>query len=280
MLKIMKYELKNYYKEQLLLGGGIIVLAFLGALVLKLGTNGSSGLVVLGALLIMVYIFSLISLVVMWIKLVIDSLYKKMFTKEGYLTFSLPVSIDKILIGKFISCFIWEIFILLIAIISLFIFVFVIDSKQEVLFFLKQMFTSGLISPLFIICIIISSIVSTFATIILIMFVISVMYSKSGEKSFTLISILFYIGLNSILSTIINMSSNFTLAVGYDIALDKTIFYTIKDDVIYSLSSGTIVDFTALIPYINFTQVGIYLIVIVAGYFAVRYIISRKLELK
>lgn len=94
--KLLKHEFKNSYFEILITNIVFVVLSLFVAVTL---TSRSAVILILSLTTLFIVI---IALFVILIYNIIKSFNKKMFTSEGYLTFTLPVSVDSLIISKLI----------------------------------------------------------------------------------------------------------------------------------------------------------------------------------
>lgn len=289
MRKILKYEFKNYYREFFILGGIVIALALVGSSLLVLSfesisDNSSVGTFtsIFGGIISTLYVFSIMAMFIVWLKLVIDSLYKKLFTNEGYLTFTLPVSVDKLLISKLIAGFVWMLYCLVVIFLSFFIYIIVITRFEiQVMAIISEMFRVVLQNPLIVLVVIFMMVLSTLLSIVLILFVATLMHSKKGSKSFTFVSIILYFAISSGIDTIVQIFSLVSMGLAVDMNTGNNFVYFSNMYKIIDLS-GKISNLEEIvyIPYCSFNQLIIYIGAIVGFYFLVRYLISHKLELK
>lgn len=104
--KLIKYDLKSYFKTFPLIWLAAVVLAFVNHFTLRHFTEGeTSGVVqVLGMVLpILVYVAVIVVLAVLTLLLVIRRFYSGALKEEGYLTFTLPVKPWQIVVAKAIA---------------------------------------------------------------------------------------------------------------------------------------------------------------------------------
>lgn len=101
LTKLLKHEFKNSYLEICIINAAIIFLSIISGLTFN--TNSMSLIVIPLMALLFLYFAAAVLLLINLIK----SFNQNLFTKEGYLTLTLPVSIDKIIISKMIVNIIW-----------------------------------------------------------------------------------------------------------------------------------------------------------------------------
>jgi len=104
---LMKYEFKAVRRIMLPLYGAWMVISVVFGLAIKLFIN-DSGLPVI--ILGMIYSVVTVTVIILTIILVIQRFYKNLLGNEGYLMFTLPVSIGKHVWNKTISASIWVVF--------------------------------------------------------------------------------------------------------------------------------------------------------------------------
>lgn len=141
MGRLIKYEIKGYYK---LFGGLFIITALLNVLLLtRINKWSEQGIIA---------IFAVISIALMVVTLifVINSFRNDLYEDTGYLTFTLPVSGDKILGSKIITGVLWFsaagliFFIFLKVLVGMLFDIDVID-KMIIYFNAKAIIVSGLL---------------------------------------------------------------------------------------------------------------------------------------
>lgn len=96
MFKLLKHDIKDSYFEVLILNGILIGLSLILLLGARLNIMGlfTVGIVAWSGVLTAVF--------VIMVRAVIRSFHTKLFTDNGYLTLTTPVSVDKVLISKII----------------------------------------------------------------------------------------------------------------------------------------------------------------------------------
>ena len=115
--KLLKYEMKMFGRILLPLYGLLIATSVITGLSLSAVMNNVLDEYLM-AFMPIVYGVILVAVGVMTIVLLINSFYKNLLGREGYLMFSLPVSTNKLIGAKVISNVIWIIFSVLAFIIS------------------------------------------------------------------------------------------------------------------------------------------------------------------
>ncbi len=107
--KLIKYEFKATARRMLPLIIAVLVLSLLSSFsVMRLDSTDDYGVVQIFFILIVVaFIIGIIALSVMSVVVFIDRFYKNLLGAEGYLMFTLPVSVDALVWAKLIVSFIW-----------------------------------------------------------------------------------------------------------------------------------------------------------------------------
>ena len=118
--KLLKYEFLATARFMLPVYGGAVALALLTRL-LMFGDQ-MAGADVFGAafgLMIFAYGASILAVVVLSIVFIIQRFYSNLFRDQGYLTHTLPVSIDTLLWSKLIAAFCWALASIVVVVVSL-----------------------------------------------------------------------------------------------------------------------------------------------------------------
>lgn len=101
--KLLKHELKSSWMEMVIVNGAVLVISLLFALMVNVVSSSMTFLAMgLGSIFILYFVQ-----VVLLVSNIIRSLNKKMFTNEGYLTFTLPVTIRELLVSKILINIFW-----------------------------------------------------------------------------------------------------------------------------------------------------------------------------
>lgn len=107
MVKLLKHELIALFRILLFFAAAVVVFAAIGRIILAVELakveNGASGNMLLPLLFILLYVFAILALVVAAWGLGVSRFYKTLFSGEGYLTLSLPVSPVGIIWAKLLS---------------------------------------------------------------------------------------------------------------------------------------------------------------------------------
>ena len=105
MVKLLKHELIALFRVLVFFAAAVVVFAAIGRILLAVELkdlgNGSSGM--LSLFFILFYVFAIMALVIAAWALGISRFYKTLFTGEGYMTLSLPVSPMGVIWAKLLS---------------------------------------------------------------------------------------------------------------------------------------------------------------------------------
>lgn len=264
MGKIIKHEFKDTWLEITIICGAFIAMATISALVLKyIRFYYFSSL-----LIIAMVILYIVALAVVLIN-IIKSFNNRIFGNEGYLTLTLPISIDKILLGKIIVNFIWMITVAGTLIIGLGIMFIIIENLNpgDISYMLRDVFDNF---GNFILSIAVILIQALFALVLLV-FVLSVLNIGRIKKFKFLVGIVLYY----IISTIIGWLGNLLLIFPYraKIRNGELLFerFTLRNSDIF---------YDPLMGYINLNLMFWCLVGIFGFYFLTRHFIKNLLELE
>ncbi len=105
--KLLKYEYRATYKLYLILYLIVIGLAFINRLIYALDFSNNVVLSVLSGMFTLTIVLSCVGLYFATLIFILFRFYKNLFTDEGYLMFTLPVSALKLIISKIIVGMTW-----------------------------------------------------------------------------------------------------------------------------------------------------------------------------
>ncbi len=109
--KLLKHEWKATWRNLTLLNGGIILLGILGRIMIPLVQNSRltdiSIFAIASVLCILFYIFAIFAVAIVTNVLLIGRFYRNMFTDEGYLMHTLPVTPGSHIISKLLVYMAW-----------------------------------------------------------------------------------------------------------------------------------------------------------------------------
>lgn len=118
--KLIKYEFKGTARLYLPFFALLVLLTVVNRFSLQFSVSHSEIMEIPSVLAMMLYIVAVIAIFVIAMVATVQRFYKNFMTDEGYLMFTLPVSQDGLILSKLIVATIWNIFSVLIAMLSLF----------------------------------------------------------------------------------------------------------------------------------------------------------------
>ncbi len=216
--KLIKHDFKAVARTWWIIAVVVLCMSIIGAymltLVSKSAENETFSLIdVVGVLFIIACVFAIIGSIIATVSLAFNRYYKNLFTDEGYLTFTLPVSRRDILLSKTINTFIWIILqgvltVLCIGIFALFgmsaaesVFEFDISLFSDLLSTLLPEAELGLWIPVFIVESILLAIVTLIFYICLVQLSITV-GAVMVNRAKVVVGILVYYAINTVVSWI------------------------------------------------------------------------------
>ena len=130
--KLLKHEMKATYRIMLLLNGIVLALSIIGHFVLGSAFLKNTMLSGLQASVLVFYILGVIAAYIVTTIYLLVRYYKNLYTTEGYLTFTLPVSTTAIINAKVINGFLWKLINTILSIASVFILMGTAMAKSEI----------------------------------------------------------------------------------------------------------------------------------------------------
>lgn len=260
--KVLKHEFKNSYFDITIVNGSLILAGVLNAMLIRtrLSLLYSLSSTALAGLIIASFVILLMNIV--------NSFNKKMFSSEGYLTFTLPVSVDNLLIGKLIVNMVWYLFTTFaIALsISLFIYSAISAGFPELLELLSKIFV---IDENFILILMISIMrmaIELLAFLILVLFTLAILNAGKIRKNKKLAGFGIFFGLS--------------IAVNWIKYLLPVIPYTLAYDGNFILEHYQEMEGMQITSLLDFNDLFWNVAVIVGMYFWSRTLIYKHLELE
>jgi len=127
LLKLLKYDMKSIWKIAFVVSLISLAASAAGGVGLRFFMDetknpDSSPFILIAFFAVLVAIFAMVATNVVISIFVYVRFYKNLYTDEGYLTFTLPVSRRQILLSKTLNSLFWSLYQAIILIISLFIF--------------------------------------------------------------------------------------------------------------------------------------------------------------
>ncbi len=281
-LKLMiKHTFKESYKTMLILNG-ILFVSMLGIAIFALVANESflstpigTFFMIMGMILIIVLLYAAMGGMVYT---VYKTMNQKLFTDEGYLTLTLPVSVDSIIISKIFVNLIWMIVFSITAFLGLFVIIELIAMKnineflsigmmlKELLGNVNVLENIKFIEILSVIFTILMLLIMSIVSLLLFFNILAFVNTGKLKKGKSAIAIIMYIFGGEFLIMILTFITQFgAIGIAYDATESK---YALA----FGYSTGT--------PYlINFTSLIVYGGAMVGLYFLARFMLKKKIEL-
>ena len=267
MGKIIKYEFRSMFRLFIPLWLGILALSLVNRFTLNLQFDGNSLTGFFSGLVMFLYVMGIMAVLVVAFIFVILRFYKGVLKEEGYLTMTLPVSLDSVLWGKAIAGWVLMVLTILVCIASVCILVLGNFMQREILLLTwnRMVELTGSAAPLALIVVqlVLAALVSTLYNILFLYLAMAI--GHLAQKHRVGMSVLAYVVMSTVLSTAYNtfltpVVLNFMM--GYDFA-GRT---------------------NAQIMALASNGLWIYLATVVAAcavfYFPTRYILQKKLNLE
>jgi hypothetical protein len=106
--KLIKHEFKNTWRYMLVINAAVVLLSLIGMLQMHLIKTSSSYFIQkMSTVYMVLYVLAIIALVVVTFFYLVGRFYKKMFTTEGYLMHTLPVTADQHIGSMLITDYVW-----------------------------------------------------------------------------------------------------------------------------------------------------------------------------
>ena len=267
MGKIIKYEFRSMFRLFIPLWLGILALSLVNRFTLNLQFDGNSLTGFFSGLVMFLYVMGIMAVLVVAFIFVILRFYKGVLKEEGYLTMTLPVSLDSVLWGKAIAGWVLMVLTILVCIASVCILVLgnFVQRVILVMTWERMVELTGSAAPLALIVVqlVLAALVSTLYNILFLYLAMAI--GHLAQKHRVGMSVLAYVVMSTVLSTAYNtfltpVALNFMM--GYDFA-GRT-----NAQIVALASNG----------------LWIYLATVVAAcavfYFPTRYILQKKLNLE
>ncbi len=259
-LKLCKNELKSSYRSFLVLYAIIMI----SAILLNLNDEG-----LFSSIMAIIYIVVLIALCIMCIVVMIRNYHVSMFTRNAYLTHTLPVSSTQLLLSKVICSAFWYIMSSIVFILSFaFLVVRALNFDWEVFFDgLSNMIENGALTEflLYLIFILISAI----EFISLIYLVMNSVHTKYIRKFRFVVGILLYIILSSVVDYVFN-----------DLLMSLFGIYSTNSLITFNYSiTGNLISYS-LEMKVFFFSIAKSLIVSALYFLGSKYILDHKMEIE
>lgn len=281
-LKLMiKHTFKESYKTMLILNG-ILFVSMLGIAIFALVANESFLSTPIGAFFMVMGIILIVVLLYAAMGGMVYTVYKtmnqKLFTDEGYLTLTLPVSVDSIIISKVLVNLIWIIIFSITAFLGIFAIIELIAMKnlneflsigmmlKELLGNINVLENIKFVEILGAIFNLLMMLIISIVSLLLFFNILAFVNTGKLKKGRSAIAIIVYIFGGELLIMILAFITQFgAIGIAYDASKAK-----------YVLSFGYLTN----TPYlINFTSLIVYGGTMVGLYFLARFMLKKKIEL-
>lgn len=139
LTKLLKHEFRAIWKVPAALDAVLIVLGIIAHIMIRTipYIKDSIGFIILMILFAGIYYIGIIAANIVTLIFLVMRYYRNLYTPEGYLTFTLPVSTESIINAKVISGFIWEMLAVLSTVVSVLTalsgFIFMTDIPYDTL---------------------------------------------------------------------------------------------------------------------------------------------------
>ncbi|MFA6628044.1 MAG: hypothetical protein WCT17_05900 [Bacilli bacterium] len=269
--KLIKHEFKSSWLEMVIANGAVLIITVFVAILIRIGSSILFQTMGLTSLLLL-YVGQII-LVFMTI---IRSLNKKLFTNEGYLSFTLPVTTRQLLFSKVFVNVIWIIGTALVMIISLVIMGAITiggaDIGLDFIYFDISEFASANILPLLVL--LFSFFISSILFLITILGVLTIVNTGKMKKKKLLIGVILYYILTNVLSWI----EQFVIIIPFTLYYIGGTWTIARSTTLYSLFTGIMGP--EGLPIINFNSMFLEIVFIIGIFIFSEKMISKHLELE
>ena len=262
--RLLKPQLKSTWKEFNIAYGVIVLLSILLILSIKF-ENGT--LLAISAILFTCSTLALSGLIIYFI---IKLFYSTTYGKQGYLTFTLPISTHALIISKIISALLYMLGFAISFFISALLFDIFLDSSliESYLPVIGELFNVISENPWAFIINGIYSIISMLAGLVVLQFVFALANTISSSKKKVWIIILLLWAVSSATS-IVSVFDPIGLQFCLDINTGKIVFANIQDAIIASA-----------LPFLSLWDLLVAIGELVGLYFATVYLIDKKIEVQ
>lgn len=271
--KMIKQSFKETYKKMFLMNGFLLASFILLGIIISI-MNSSFIKSSLGMFIIIsFFVLSIVTMIcssIFIFQTMYNSIYQKLFTNEGYLTFTLPVSVESLIISRVVCNIVWCIFNAIVILIGYLIVFFIVTVKDfhDIIQIFNGIDFSGfrLIDAIRLIYFSILAIL--FLATIILMVISALAFSHSGtlKKGKSALAVFLYVLVFNIYSTIIGIFNTF---LGFGIAID---FNT--DKLIFAFGDS-FKNYYA----INFTFIITAALSLIGFYYLAKFLLKRKIEL-
>ncbi len=279
MRKLIKHELKNYWFMMMIINVAILAVWIFASIFVLIFNNsmytatafGIFSIIMIAYVIFGIYVAAIVFLIIN----IVNSLSTKLFSNEGYLTFSIPVDTDSIIISKLITNFIWIVGTMIVSLIGIFIFILCIEVILNQSIYIFKELTNIFIDNAFETYITILKVLfGILFIIIVLLFMNSLLNIGKFNRGKGGMLVLFIVSFLVLYFFLKNITSYISFGVGF--SSDGYGFYFGKAQSIWEYNSSKLVeyyviDITSIILHIGYT---------VGLYFLSRHFIKNKLELE
>ena len=265
---LMKYAIKDSWKGILIGNGSFIVGTLILSLLVRVLsatfiTSAFGGFLITSLFLAVAFIF--VAGVFLVIANLIKTLYQKLFTNEGYLTFTLPVTTDELIFSRILTNLLWATTTTIATIVSVLLGALIMADKIQLvdIFYLAVNLLGDNIGVL--IAQVVMWLVTYVINVLIILFSLAISRSSMKEKGRNAVAILLAI-LISYGVSLISQATDF-IGIGWAIAPSGEFVFSV-------LHSNN-----GLAYIFNITKFLFDCGIAVGLYFATRHMLSNKLEL-
>ena len=262
--RLLKHQLKSTWKEFNIAYGVIVGLALLLILSIKAKNDA------LITISIILFACSALALSGLMIYFVIKLFYSTTYGKQGYLTFTLPISTHALIISKIISALLYMVGFAISILISAFLLDVFLDSSiiESYLPTIGELFDIINANPLTFIISSICSIISLLANLVILQFVFALANTITSSKKKVWIIILLLWAVSSATSIVSAFDP-----IGLQLCIDINTGHLIFLDMYDALVSGAV-------PFLSIWDLLISIGELVGLYFATVYLIDKKIEIQ
>lgn len=271
MLKtLLKHEIKTSWLEITIVNGATLVLSIFIALILYLAPSPFFSVLSFSSIILMFGVQIILVVIT-----IVRSLNKKMFSNEGYLTFTLPVTTSQLLISKILINILWIFVTTITIILSLAILGLVTLNSVDFPFYLFYYDITEFVSKnsLPFLLTLISLMISTVLLLILVIFVLALSNTGKHKKR----KLFFGVSMFYLFTTLISVLNNVVFIIPYALYWGQTM--TIEKITIQN-NAGLLTINENGFQIMNFNTLLITLVLIFALFFLSKKIITDKLELE
>ncbi len=266
-LLLVKHAIKNTWKWLIISNAliiGIVTLASLFSKLLIHMKTSNFAIQMLTVVMVSTIVAAYIGAIVLLISVIVQNCYKSVFSDEGYLTFTLPISTNQLLISRIVVNLMYAFF----TFVCIFLSIIIAELLFEVniLQFIYDIISILFVRPLLFVNVIVETIVYIIMYSYIILFALSIANSAFKQKNRIGLAILFYFIINAILSTLQSAVMFLSFGFGYNVGGELVFSFGLIGKV-----QGAYV--------INFTRFIFNALIVVGLHFATKYFLQKKLEL-